>query len=252
MNRFNIFCVLFSILLSILLIKQCGTNNNLNNEIKRQHNNILAITDSLNQYKNELGKTVAEKHAFQLTQEELRDSIGLLKKKNTDYVSYINSQLGIRDTIKVPTYIKQDEKNDIYLDNGNIMLSDKETFGKSSREISLMIPYYVDSILHTKDASININQDIFVESWLEKNSKTGETMVYLRSDYPNIKFNSGMGIVATTSPNYDMSMRKIKGIGINIGPQISMSYDMINKRFVPTIGVGVGIGFNITPKRLQW
>lgn len=252
MNRFNIFCILLSILLGILFIKQCNNNNDLKNEITRQHNNILAITDSLTQYKDELGRNVAEKHAFQLTQEELRDSIGLLKKKNTDYISYIKTHIGINDTIYEKTYIDRTLRDTVYLDNGTITMIKNDTFGKSSREVSLMIPYYVDSLLHTGDANIELNQNIFVESWLEKNSKTGESMVYLRSDYPNMTFNSGMGIVATTTPSYDKSMRKTKGIGINVGPQIGASYDFINKRIVPTVGIGVSIGLNYTPKWLQW
>lgn len=252
MNRFNIITIVVSLILCLLLIKQCNTNNGLRNEIIRQHNNILAITDSLNQYKDELGRTVAEKHAFQLTQEELRDSVGLLKKKNTDYISYIKTHIGTNDTIYEKTYIDRTLRDTVYLDNGVITMTKNDTFGKSSRKVSLMIPYYVDSLLHTGNANIELEQNIFVESWLEKNTKTGESMVYLRSDYPNMTFNSGMGIIATTTPNYDRSMRKTKGIGINVGPQLGISYDLVNKRIVPTVGVGVGIGFNITPKRLQW
>lgn len=252
MNKFSIICLTISLLLGLILINQCNRNSTLENEITRQKNNALAITDTLRHYKDELGRTVAEKHAFQLTQEELRDSIGLLKKKNTDYISYINTQMGIKDTISDITYIDRTIRDTVYLDNGTITMTKNDTFGKSSREVSLMIPYYVDSLLHTGKANIELNQNIFVESWLEKNSKTGETMVYLRSDYPNIRFNSGMGIVATTSPSYDKSMRKTKGIGINLGPQVGVSYDLVNKRIVPTVGIGVGIGFNYTPKKFQW
>lgn len=252
MNKINLFCIMISVVLCSLLIRQCNYNGELKNEIARQNNNILAITDSLNQYKDELGRNVAEKHAFQLTQKELRDSIGLLKKKNIDYISYINTHIGTNDTIYEKTYIDRTLRDTAYLDNGVITMTKNDTFGKSSRKVSLMIPYYVDTTLHTGDANIELNQNIFVESWLEKNSKTGETMVYLRSDYPNMTFNSGMGIVATTTPSYNKSMRKTKGIGINVGPQVGISYDLVNKRIAPTVGVGVSIGFNYTPKWLQW
>lgn len=240
------------IILGCLLVNQCNKNSSLNDEIDRQQNNILAITDTLKNYKDELGRSVAERHAYQLTQEELRDTLNMVKKKNTDVVSYTNATLGVRDTIYQTTYIDRTTRDTLYLDNGNILVAKTDTFGKSSRDIKIDIPYTVDSQLHTGDATINLNQNIFVESWIEKNSKTKETMVYLRSDYPNVKFNSGMGIVATTSPSYEKSFRKTKGIGINIGPQVGVSYDMKNKKIVPTIGIGIGIGFNFTPKALQW
>lgn len=252
MKKFHIIYIISILVLSLFLVMQCNSNSALKNEINRQHNNIMAITDTLRQYKDELGRSMAEKHAFQLTQEELRDSIGLLKKKNTDYLAYINSQLGIRDTIIETVYIDRTIVDTIHIDNGVISLDRNDAFGNSSRSLSIRMPYYVDDKLYTGDAKIELKQNIFVEGWLERNSKSGETMVVLRSDYPNIQFNSGMGIQATTTPSYDRSMRKTKGIGLNVGPQVGMSYDMINKKFIPTVGIGVSVGFNYTPKILQW
>lgn len=239
-------------ILVLSLINQCNNSSDLKKEINRQHNNILAMTDSLTQYKDKLGRTIAEKHAYQLTQEELRDSLGFEKKKHVDVISYVNTTVGITDTIYQKTYIDRTVRDTVYLDNGTIRLNTADNFGKSSRQLSLELPYYVDSLLHTGDAKIDLRQNIFVESWLEKNAKTGETMVFLRSDYPNMTFNSGMGIVATTTPKYDKSMRKTKGIGISVGPQVGLSYDLKRKQLAPTIGIGVGVGLNYTPKWLQW
>ena len=240
------------VIMGIIISAQHTAINKRNHEIERQENNRLALTEQLTNYKDELGRTIAEKHAFQLTQEELRDSIGLLKKKNTDYLAYINTIVGINDTIVETVYIDRTIKDTTHLDNGVIEVSNQKNFGKSSQELHISIPYYVSDKLYTQEATTNLKMNLFVESWLEKNSKTGETMVMLRSDYPNVNFNSGTGIVATTTPEYEKSMRKTKGIGINIGPQLGVSYDLINKKVVPTIGVGIGIGFNLTPKKLQW
>lgn len=251
-TNLSIILGIVALILGIILMVQCDSNSALKSEISRQKNNILALTDTLHQYKDELGRTIAEKHAFQLTQEELRDSIGLLKKKNTDYLAYINTIVGINDTIVETVYIDRTIKDTTRLDNGVIEVSNQKNFGKSSQELHISIPYYVSDKLYTQEATTNLKMNLFVESWLEKNSKTGETMVMLRSDYPNVNFNSGTGIVATTTPEYEKSMRKTKGIGINVGPQLGVSYDLINKKVVPTIGVGIGIGFNLTPKKLQW
>lgn len=251
-TNLSIILGVIALILGIVLMVQCDSNSALKNEITRQKNNILALTDTIHQYKDNLGRVVAEKHAFQLTQEELRDSIGLLKKKNTDYLAYINTVVGINDTIVETVFIDRTIKDTTRLDNGVIEVSNKKNFGKSSQELNISIPYYVTDKLYTQEATTNLKMNLFVESWLEKNSKTGETMVVLRSDYPNVNFNSGTGIVATTTPEYEKSMRKNKGIGINIGPQLGVSYDLVNKKVVPTVGIGVGIGFNLTPKKLQW
>jgi hypothetical protein len=106
--------------------------------------------------------------------------------------------------------------------------------------------------LFTGDATFALDQNIFVEGWLERNTKSNETYIHLRSDYPGLVFNSGLGIVAEPSKKYDRSMRKTNGIGIAIGPNFSFSYDFINQKFAPTVGVGITIGYTYTPKLLQW
>ena len=77
-----VFCIIFS--------SQCSKIDRLNHEIDRQENNRIALTEQIVNYEDELGRANAEKHAYQLTQEELRDSIGLLKQKNKEYLSYIS------------------------------------------------------------------------------------------------------------------------------------------------------------------
>ena len=210
------------------------------------------MTDTLRVYKDDLGRTVGEKHAYQLTQKELLDSIDLIRKKNREYLSYINTSVGIRDTFEVLTYINRTERDTIYLDNGHITFNQSDVFGKSKRDVSLDIPYWVDTELHTGKGNLNINNDIYVESWLERDTKTGETYVNLRSDYPNLTFNSGMGVQVTNANDYYKQMRKTKGIGLAIGPSIGVGYDLMNKRFAPTVGVSLTIGFTFTPKSFQW
>jgi len=132
-------------------------------------------------------------------------------------------------------------------------LAKSDVFGKSSRSLFVNIPYNVnENKLFTGDATFALDQNIFVEGWLERNTKSNETYIHLRSDYPGLVFNSGLGIVAEPSKKYDRSMRKSNGIGLAIGPNFSFSYDFINQRFVPTVGLGITIGYTYTPKLLQW
>ena len=73
------------IIFGIIFSGQCSRIDNLNHEIDRQENNRIALTEQIVNYKDELGRANAEKHAYQLTQEELRDSIDVLKKKNSKF-----------------------------------------------------------------------------------------------------------------------------------------------------------------------
>lgn len=243
--------IVICVLLCIFISMQAHKINDLDKELSIQINNHLATLDTLNTYVDELGRMNAEKHAYQLTQEELRDSIGLLKKKNYEYVSYISSHLNISDTIYIETYI--DKKDSDNIDNGILKLNKSDIFGKSNRNISVNIPYNIkDNRLITDSGIIHMNQDIFVEGWLERNKKTDETYIHLRTDYPGVVFNSGTGILAESSKSYERSMRKNYGIGLCVGPGISLGYDFINKQLVPTVGVNLTIGFTYTPKILQW
>ena len=239
------------IIFGIIFSGQCSRIDNLNHEIDRQENNRIALTEQIVNYKDELGRANAEKHAYQLTQEELRDSIKFLKQKNKEYLSYINTNMNIKDTVILETVIIKEV--DAQVEGGTIKLEKSDVFGKSNRSFSVNIPYNVnENKLFTGDATFALDQNIFVEGWLERNTKTKETYIHLRSDYPRLVFNSGLGIIAEPSKKYEKDMRKSNGIGLAIGPNFSLSYDFINQKFVPTVGLGITIGYTYTPKLFQW
>ena len=239
------------VLFGVIMSSQCSRIDKMGKEISRQENNQIALTEQITNYEDELGRVNAEKHAYQLTQKELRDSIGLLKKKNTEYLTYINTNMKVSDTVKVETVVVKEV--DAQVEGGSILINRSDVFGKSSRSVSLNIPYSVnENKLFTSDATFALNQDIFVEGWLERNTKTNETFIHLRSDYPGLTFNSGLGIVAESGKAYERSMRKNWGFGLAVGPNVGLSYDFFNQKFIPTVGVGITIGFTYTPKLLQW
>lgn len=239
------------IVLGVVISGQCSRIDGLNKEVDRQENNRIALTEQITNYEDELGRSNAEKHAYQLTQKELRDSIGLLKEKNMEYVSYINSNMNITDTVKVETVIVKEVDADV--EGGSIKIDKSDVFGNSSRSFSMNIPYSVnENKLFTGDATFTLDQNIFVEGWLERNTKTNETFIHLRSDYPGLTFNSGLGIVADNGRAYERSLRKTWGFGLAVGPNVGLSYDFFNQKFIPTVGVGLTIGFTYTPKLLQW
>ena len=251
----DILWVVLVLIVSFSLISQCKSNNELEREVDILTNNTYALTDSLHQYQDELGNVIAEKHALQLTQEEMERTLGELKKKNMEYVAYIDANINLKDTVYVETVIKEvvvDTTKKI--ETGTIHLEKTDKFKKSQRFISANIPYTATypSNLSIEEATITMAQDLYVEGTIVRNNKTKETMFYLKSDYPGVIFNSGKGIVATNGKQYDVEARRSNGIGLAIGPSIGAFYDNPTQSLKPAFGISITIGYTYTPRKFQW
>lgn len=252
----DILWVAIIVVISLFLMSQCKSNNELEGEVNRLLNNTYALTDSLHQYHDKLGNVVAEKHALQLTQEEMEQTIGELRRKNMEYVAHINTNIGVRDTVYIERVVYKDVIVDTLnkVETGTICLERNDVFNQSKRYISANIPYRVSypSNLSIGDASFIINQDIYVEGTIARNNKTKETMLYLKSDYPGLMFNSGNGIVAINGKQYDREMRRRNGIGLAVGPSLGVFYDRSSQSLKPSFGLSLTIGYTFTPKAFQW
>ena len=252
----DILWVAIIVIISIFLISQCSSKNKLEGEVNRLTNNSYALTDSLRHYHDELGNVVVEKHALQLTQDEMEKTIGELKKKNSEYIAHINASLNLKDTVYVEKVVYKDVIVDTLsgTESGTIRLEKNDVFGKSKRIISANVPYTasINSNLTIGNAAFMLEQDIYVEGTITRNNKTKETMLCLKSDYPGLTFNSGNGIVASNGKQYDLEMRKRHGIGLAIGPSVGIYYDKPSNSFKPAFGVSLTVGYTFTPKRLQW
>lgn len=251
----DILWVVLVLIIAFSLISQCKSNNELEREVDILTNNTYALTDSLHQYQDELGNVVAEKYALQLTQEQMEQTIGELKKKNMEYVAYIDANINLKDTVYVETIIKEfvvDTTKKI--ETGTIHLEKTDKFKKSQRFISADIPYTATypSNLSIEEATITMAQDLYVEGTIVRNNKTKETMFYLKSDYPGVIFNSGKGIVATNGKQYDVEARRSNGIGLAIGPSIGAFYDNPTQSLKPAFGISITIGYTYTPRIFQW
>ena len=252
----DILWVAVIVVISIFLMSQCSLKNKLEDEVNRLTNNTYALTDSLHHYHDKFGNVVAEKHALQLTQEEMEKTIGELKKKNAEYISYMNANVNVKDTVYIETVVYKDVIVDSLsgTETGTIHLEKNDEFGKSKRYISANIPYKVSypSNLSIGDATFMLEQDIYVEGTITRNNKTKETMFYLKSDYPGLTFNSGNGIIASNGKQYEREMRKRNGIGLAIGPSFGVFYDTPTQTLKPTFGLSLTIGYTFTPKAFQW
>lgn len=252
----DIIWVIIVLIITLSLLSHCESTNRLEKEIDTLTNNTYALSDSIRQYRDELGNTIAEKHALQLTQEEMERTIGELQQKNMEYITYINANINLKDTVYVETIVYKDIIIDTVngTETGTIHLEKKDIFTKSKRFISTDIPYSATypSNLVIGDATFILNQDIYVEGIITRNNKTKETMFYLKSDYPGVTFNSGNGIVATNGKEYDREMRKRNGVGLAIGPSLGIYYDNPTQTLKPGFGLSITIGYTYTPKIFQW
>lgn len=252
----DIIWVAIIVIISLFLMSQCKSNNKMEREIDILTNNTYALTDSLHHYHDKLGNVIAEKHALQLTQDEMEKTIGELEKKNTEYIAHINASLNLKDTVYVEKVVFKDVVVDTLTktETGTIYLEKNDDFNKSKRYLSADIPYKVSypSNLSIGNASFTLIQNIYVEGTITRNNKTKETMLYLKSDYPGLTFNSGNGIVATNGKQYDLEMRKRNGIGLAIGPSVGFYYDNPTRTLKPAFGLTLTIGYTFTPKRFQW
>jgi hypothetical protein len=252
----DILWVAIIVIISLFLMSQCKSNNKMEREIDILTNNTYALTDSLHHYHDKLGNVIAEKHALQLTQDEMEKTIGELEKKNTEYIAHINASLNLKDTVYVEKVVFKDVVVDTLTktETGTIYLEKRDDFNKSKRYLYADIPYKVSypSNLSIGSASFTLIQDIYVEGTITRNNKTKETMLYLKSDYPGLTFNSGNGIVATNGKQYDLEMRKRNGIGLAIGPSVGLYYDNPTRSLKPAFGLTLTIGYTFTPKRFQW
>ena len=252
----DIIWVIIVLIITLSLLSHCESTNRLEKEIDTLTNNTYALSDSIRQYRDELGNTIAEKHALQLTQEEMERTIGELQQKNMEYITYINANINLKDTVYVETVVYKDIIIDTVngTETGTIHLEKKDIFTKSKRFISTDIPYSATypSNLVIGDAIFTLNQDIYVEGIITRNNKTKETMFYLKSDYPGVTFNSGNGIVATNGKEYDREMRKRNGVGLAIGPSLGIYYDNPTQTLKPGFGLSITIGYTYTPKIFQW
>lgn len=246
----SIIMVAVAVILALLLFRQCSKTREYKDENKRLENNLLAVNDTLKNYKD--GKyNLAEMRAMQLRIDELADSLKMERgKKPVTIIKYV---AGISDTVTLPAVVIHDTTyiDNTWSDRGLIAAKESSVFGNSSREIEMSVPYKVNcntGLLESDgDAEVTISQDIWVESVLYTD-KQGYTYIRLKTDYPSCTFNNGAGILVSDK-SYDYKKRKQFGVGIGlqVGYGATLSKPV---RMSPYIGLGVSLNWN--PRFLQF
>ena len=219
------------VVLCMLLLRQCQATDEAKGEANKISNNWKASLDTIDNYIDKNGNAVAEIRALNLSLEEIVDELEFEKGKPPVIVEV---PVTVIDTV-VGNF------------NSALSLSDTATWGKSFRDVSVFVPYELNDLnVNFGNATIELNQNIFLTASLIRDTKTKELFVNLLTDYPGTTFNSAQGILIDQQGKAFKSLqyenRKTLGIGLQLGVGLSGN----------GIGPYVGIGLNYTPKFLQW
>lgn len=250
-NKYGKWAVILAVaVLAAITIKQCDGINKHKSEKTRLENNLLAVNDTLKNYKE--GKyNIAEMRAMQLRIDELADSLKLERGKSP--ITVIKYVASLSDSMSLPVTVLHDTVyiDKAWMDTGFLAASESAEFGNSSRSIYVRIPYKVNcetGMLESDgNADVGLSQNIWVESMLYRDKK-GCTYIKLKTDYPACTFNNGAGILVADK-SYDYKNRKQfgLGIGLQVGYGAALSRPV---KLTPYVGVGISLGWN--PRFLQF
>lgn len=231
------------VVMCILLLRQCQATDEAKGEANKIQNNWKASLDTIDNYIDKNGNAAAEIRALHLSLDEVSEELEFEKGKPP--LTVIKTETVIKEVIvEVPVTIVDTIVGNF---NSALTFSDTATWGKSFRDVGVFVPYEIDGVsIDFGNATIDLNQNIFLSASLLRDTKTKELFVNLTTDYPGTTFNSAQGILIDQKSNAFKGLqyenRKTLGLGLQLGVGLSGE----------GIGPYIGIGLNYTPKFLQW
>jgi hypothetical protein len=236
-------------ILAILLFRSCGNANESKLEIARLEHNVKASQDTLRQYVTSNGNMAAEISAFKLDKkkdaaqlasltegyQKLRGDVIALAKTNAELI------LAGKTTPRIDR--TTDTTGIIYISDSTIINSTNYT------KLYVNAPYKIIGTYLTVDKAVyNVNTSLDILIRFEEYK--GNLKVIAETPHKSVKFNSIQGALLAPQDlpkDLRMSLRREWGLGFSLTG--GMGYNPVNARISPMIGVGVGI--NYTPKKLQ-
>ena len=112
--------------------------------------------------------------------------------------------------------------------------------------MDITIPASVGDSLTLGPAEIDLHQNIWLRTSIYQDRKTKEVFMRAETDYPNVAFNRGKGILVQDDKGLRQLMRQSRrtfGIGIQTGVGITTTGQTRHY---------IGVGIHYSPKFLQW
>lgn len=229
--------------LVILLLRQCEQTRKAEGEVIRIENNWKASQDTIRNYKDKNGNSVAEILALTLTLEEVKKELEFEKSKPPVTVIKYETKI-VEKIVEVPVTVIDTTIGNF---SSAAVISSEDSWGQSSRKVKTTVPYsFTDGTATFGNATIDLEQNIFLTASILRDKKTKEVFVNLSTDYPGTIFNSAQGIVIDPSSSgfRDLQYQSRKSVGL--GLQLGLGFTGTG------VSPYVGIGLNYTPKFLQW
>ena len=160
--------------LFFLLMRQCNETANAKGEVTRIQNNLAAANDTIRNYGDENGNSVGEIKGLSLTIDELKDSLEI--ERNKPPITIVKTKTKIVEKIvEIPviskdTVITQGDKQF----NSVVSFSSDSSWSKSSRSLSVSLPYTMLDSLTFGSAKIDLVQDIWLDATLSQDQDTKE------------------------------------------------------------------------------
>lgn len=233
-----------AIVLILLFLRQCEQTKRAKWETTRIKNNWAASLDTIRNYVDKDGKASAEIRALTLTLREAKREIKFKRSKPPVTVIKYKTQI-IERLVKIPVASIDTVIGDF---TSAAIIVSESSWDKSSRKVKTTVPYsFTKGMTTFGEATIDLEQNIFLTAAIVRDKKTKEVFVNLSTDYPGTRFNSAQGIVIDQKDSgfrdLQMQNRKSLGLGLQLGVGVIGN---------GTIRPYVGIGLNYTPKFLQW
>ena len=226
--------------LVFLSVKQCERINRLEYEIEVIDNNSAALADSLQYYKDSNGLLSAEKLAFQLSVQDLKDSLWF--ERNKEPITVIKYKTKIVEKIITEPQLVYDTVTH----SSQILWAGEKNYGQSSFAFNAVIPYTIqDSTLRLGSSSLDFIQNLWCRASLVYDKRQGNIRVNLATDYPGVTFNETQGILVDDSEylnNLKYNSRRTWGISIQLG------YGISKDGLSPYLGFGI----SYMPRWLQF
>jgi len=225
------------VILAIVIIGLLLFTSNIREKLKateaREAQNLIALTDTISQYKNTNGELVSTKAVMQMTMKQLEianDSLAQWVKDNPA-------------DVKVVTKVVTQLRYDTIISNESVIVNDSGrigiTFNYNQDQISFnsSTKFSVNRPVELSNTSLivtNLAIDAGITTAIVEDSE-GIKRIEVVSDNPHLAFTSIEGNII---PEDKIGFFDKFGLGIAIGP--TANYDFIDKDF--SIGIGITAG----------
>ena len=258
------FLLVAVVVLILLLLRQCGETSNAKTEALREHNNYLAMHDSVRTIKKENGILIQEKSGMEIKISEMtgyqKYLIGQLDLKSNGRGNTPNSVINVvtryKDSIvNIPSKLVKDPNGKEHIE----FVYEPKFTGKNSLKISGKTNYQLGiskdkadsyfATLNPTGTDLTIDQNIEITTGIYRDPKTKRIMTRVSTQYPNLTFSEINSFDITDNKETRQvlrSARKPFGVGLNAG------YGIIGGSNGIGTGFYFGVGVSYSPKFLQF